>query len=266
MRRPSSRRTLLILLLCACSTATAAADLTANASRAYADYLARARDAFVDRATREGELLDADSRAALRNGAVLGKPGQGDGIHTVQDALVHHWVGAVFIERATLEQVLATSRAYQDYPAMFEPIVAARVLENDGDVFRLLTRLRESAGGISATLDVRSTARYVRLNQRRAYVVSSSDEIREVRDAGRPTETLMPPGRDNGYLWRASTFTHFVERDGGVYVEIETVGLSRRFPPMLGWLIEPIARRLGRKSVAESADEFRAAVRKRMTA
>ena len=32
-------------------------------------------------------------------------------------------------------------------------------------------------------------------------------------------------------------------------IEMETIGLSRSFPPMLGWFIEPIARRLGRKSV-----------------
>jgi len=75
-----------------------------------------------------------------------------------------------------------------------------------------------------------------------------------------PTERYVPPGQDRGYLWRAATFTRFVEADGGVYMEMETIGLSRPFPPLLGWVIEPIARRIGRGSVENSIQEFRRAV------
>ncbi len=84
-----------------------------------------------------------------------------------------------------------------------------------------------------------------------------------MKDAGRPSERRLPEGRDSGYLWRAGTFTLFVEGDDGVYMEMETVGLSRRFPPLLGWLIEPIARRVGRRSVERSVQEFRRAVLRR---
>jgi hypothetical protein len=48
-----------------------------------------------------------------------------------------------------------------------------------------------------------------------------------------------------------------------VAVEMETIGLSRAFPLMLTWIIEPIARRLGRKSVELSLQEFATAVRAR---
>jgi hypothetical protein len=43
-------------------------------------------------------------------------------------------------------------------------------------------------------------------------------------------------------------------------MEMETIGLSRPFPPLLGWIIEPIARHIGRASVEESVQEFRRAV------
>ena len=92
--------------------------------------------------------------------------------------------------------------------------------------------------------------------------ISNADEIREVENAGQSNERLLPAGRDSGYLWRASSFTRFTEREGGVYIETETLGLSREFPPFLGWIIEPIARRLGRKSVERSLEEFIAAIRK----
>ena len=82
-----------------------------------------------------------------------------------------------------------------------------------------------------------------------------------MKNAGQVNERLLPVGRDSGYLWRASNFTRFTEREGGVYVEMESLGLSRGFPPFLGWLIEPIARRLGRESIERSLEEFIAAVR-----
>jgi hypothetical protein len=155
---------------------------------------------------------------------------------------------------------LSLSRAYRDYPTIFKPVVAAEVLSDEGDTLRVQFRMRQSAGGITGTIDVWSNIRYGNIDSTHAYVISTSDTIREVKDAGRPTEGYVPPGQARGYLWRAATFTRFVEADGGVYMEMETIGLSRGFPPLMGWAIEPFARRLGRASVETSAQEFRRAV------
>ena len=48
--------------------------------------------------------------------------------------------------------------------------------------------------------------------------------------------------------------------EGGVWLEMETIGLSRGFPSMLGWFIEPIARRVGRSSVDDSLRAFHQAM------
>jgi hypothetical protein len=125
-------------------------------------------------------------------------------------------------------------------------------------------RIRESAGGVSAVLDVTSRVQYFNPNSRSVYSISISEEIRELRDPGTAKEHRLSPGHDSGYLWRAAAFTHMVERDGGVFVEMETIGLSRGFPPFLGWIIEPVARRLGRSSVERSLQEFSMAVRSRV--
>ena len=117
--------------------------------------------------------------------------------------------------------------------------------------------MRASAGGLSATLDVSSHVHYVRLDARRAYVVSRSESIREVKDAGKAAERQLPEGQDSGYLWRAATFTRLSAVGDGVVMEMETLGLSRPYPRGLGWIIEPIARRIGRNSVDESLQQFR---------
>ena len=80
---------------------------------------------------------------------------------------------------------------------------------------------------------------------------------RQVENEGRPDERRMPVGRDSGYLWRANTLSTYLQADDGVFVELETIGLSRRFPRGLGWITEPIARRLGRGSAAATLEEGR---------
>lgn len=133
-------------------------------------------------------------------------------------------------------------------------------LERDTNTFRVFARVKEDAGGLSAILDVWTVVTYDKMGKC-AHSLGAAHEIRQVKNAGGSNEQLLPAGHDSGYLWRANTFTRFIERDGGVYVELETVGLSRRFPPLLGWIIEPIARRIGRSSVERTLTEFRDAVR-----
>lgn len=256
---------LTLALACAFDPAVRAAELVEAASRAYAEYASRARQAFIMRAERAAGPADAD-RAPLRQGRVTVRPGGGDGILSAPESLIHHWFAALVIPGVTLDQVLAVSRAYRDYPTMFQPVSRATVLEDDGDSLRIALRMKESAAGMSATLDMTSRVAYMRQDAQHAYVLSNAEEIHEIKDPGRATEQRLPAGRDSGYLWRAAALTRFVEQDGGVYMEMETIGLSRPFPAMMGWMIEPIARRIGRRSVERSVEEFRQAVLKRYPA
>jgi hypothetical protein len=114
-----------------------------------------------------------------------------------------------------------------------------------------------------AVHDIRTRVQYFYPSIGTAYSLSTSEEIREVKDPGRPDERRLPAGRDSGYLWRAATLNLLVAGDSGLFVEMQTLGLSRSFPRLLGWIIEPIARRLGRRSVELSLQEFSSAVRAR---
>jgi hypothetical protein len=246
-------------LTCVAVSTTVAAELTDAASQAYAAYVNKARQSFLDHVN--GGIGESDAeREASRQGRTIVRAGGGDGILDAPGSLIHHWFAATMIPGVTLDQVVAVSRAYHDYPTIFHPIVSAVVLSDDGGSLNVQFRMRESAAGMSATLDVTSRVVYARPDARHAYVISGADEIHEVKDAGRPTERHLPAGRDSGYLWRAGAFTRFVEEGNAVYMEMETIGLSRPFPTMLGWMIEPIARRIGRRSVEQSVQEFRQAV------
>ena len=235
----------------------AAAELRQPSVQAFDEYAARAQRAFVDRAQNP-----APARPSCE-GITRAEPGAEDGIIDVPDALVHHWRSRAFVRGITIDEALAVSRDYADYADIYKEVIASRLLSADGGTYHVALRLKSGAKSVIAVLDIRSTIQYLQPSSGTAITLSSADEIREVKNAGSRAERLLPAGRGNGYLWRASTFTAFHQLPDGLSVEMESLGLSREFPPMLGWMIEPIARRLGRRSVEGSLEEFLTAIRKR---
>jgi hypothetical protein len=231
-----------------------AADLEARTAQAYEKYADQATREFVARA----QKLAAGKRC---DGVMAARAGSGDGILDVPDGLIHHWLATAFVQGATLKDVDQVARDYSSYPKVYKAVVSSKVLSQQGNSYRVLIRLKEDAG-LTAVLDVRSSVDYRTERGGSITAISKSEEIREVENFGRSNEKLLPVGHDSGYLWRAHTLTHFIPEEGGVFVVMETLGLSRRFPPFTGWIIEPIARRLGRKSVEGSLDEFLAAIRR----
>jgi hypothetical protein len=215
----------------------AAADLQEHTARAFDGYLKQARRTFLERIA--GVAADgskAERGAALRDAEVMAGPAAEDGIIAVPGGLVHHWIGSTFIPGASLQDVLAVSYAYDEYHAVYTPVSASRLLGREGNTYRVLLRIGESGAGLSAILDVTARVQYAYPHSRSVYSTSVSDEIREVRNAGKKNEYCFSPGHDSGYLWRAATFTHFLQMDSGVLVEMEAIGLSRGFPSLLRWI------------------------------
>ena len=254
MTRPRRLAAALSLAIATSLGTADAADLQPRAAQAYEKYAAETTREFVARA----QKLASGRRC---DGVITARAGGGDGILSVPDGLVHHWLAVAFVRDATLKGAVQVARDYASYPKFYNNIVSAKVLSQQGDTYRVLLRLKEDAG-LTAVLDVRSAVEYRTQKDASVTAISRSEEIREVENFGKKDESLMPVGRDNGYLWRAHTFTQFIEEEDGVWIVMETLGLSRRFPRGFGWIIEPVARRLGRKSVEGSLDEFSTAIRR----
>jgi hypothetical protein len=71
-------------------------------------------------------------------------------------------------------------------------------------------------------------------------------------------------GEGTGIIWRLFSITRYVERDGGVYLEIEAIGLSRDIPASLRWVVAPIIRHISRGSLSLSLRQTENAVRSRV--
>ncbi len=256
-------RVRLVVVICACAAAATpliAAQLEEATRRGYDEYVLQARHRFLDKVRAKESTSSSNLEATLRTGKIVVGPGGGGGIIGIHKGLVHHWAGSAFIPNVTLDKVLQVSHAYDRYHVIYDSVVSSRLARREGDTYFLELRAREGVRGVTVVLDVRSSVQYFYPSREFAYALSATNVIQEVKRAGTPDEHHLPPGHDSGYLWAASTFTMFTQRDNGVYVELETFGLSRRFPPVMGWILQPIVRRLGRKSVEGSLDEFRTAI------
>ena len=54
--------------------------------------------------------------------------------------------------------------------------------------------------------------------------------------------------------------TRLEQRDGGVYIEMEMIGMSRGIPVLLRWLIQPLAECLPRNALLATLQDTRDAV------
>ena len=110
---------------------------------------------------------------------------------------------------------------------------------------------------ITEVVNTDQTANFYPLSATRMITRSFSTRIAEVKDPGKPGERELEPREDRGIIWRLNTYWRLEEKDGGVYVECQTISLTRAAPPGLGWLVNPIVRTLPRDSLAHLLEATR---------
>jgi len=103
----------------------------------------------------------------------------------------------------------------------------------------------------------------VHVDDQRVYSVTRTTRIQEIEEYGLPAQRLLHEGEGSGMIWRLFGITRYLERDGGVYLEVQVIGLSRDIPASLRWLVEPMVRRISRGSLSTSLRQTENAVRLR---
>src|SRR5205807_798566 len=101
---------------------------------------------------------------------------------------------------------------------------------------------------------------YTLLSATRAMSRSYSTRIAEVENAGKPNERELPVGNDHGYIWRLNNYWRIEEKDGGVYVQVGSVGLSRTIPWTVAWLVNPLIRSITKSALSSLLNATRLAV------
>jgi len=184
----------------------------------------------------------------------------------VPDGMIHHWIGTVFIPGATLAQTLALEVDYNHHQNYFRPdVMRSKILRHEGNDFRVELRLYKKKV-VTTVLDTEHEVHYTLLDSTHASSFSRTTRIQEVDNLGEKDEHLEPAGHDRGFLWRMNTYWTFEQRDGGTYVECQSVSLTRDIPDGLGWLIGPYVTSVPRESLTFTLATTRSAVLQRIAA
>jgi hypothetical protein len=130
--------------------------------------------------------------------------------------------------------------------------------EENADRFSML--LMQKVLFVTAATKGEYETRYVQVDAKRWYSISKSTRLQSIENFGQPDMRELPPDHGPGYVWRLFTFTKFEESDGGVFIELEAVGLSRDVPMLVRWLVDPIVEHLPKNSLEATLDETRTAV------
>jgi hypothetical protein len=204
-----------------------------------------------------------EAHAGLQRGEVISerlRTLDPSGHTSTPGALIHHWVGTVFVPGASLRQVLALMQDYDHHSEYYKPeVVKSKTLQRTGNDLKVYLRLKQKKI-ITVVLDSDYAVHFRQLDAARALGDSHSTRISEVAHADEPGEQTMPAGEGEGFLWRLNSYWRFSEANGGVYIQCEAVSLTRDIPTGLNWLIAPFIESIPRESLEFTLQSTRSAV------
>ena len=179
----------------------------------------------------------------------------------VPQGLIHHWVGVMFVPNVSLDRVMQILNSYDRYSELYKPhIRRTSVVDRNGETVKLNVLAVQKALSVTAAVETDEEIQIARPASDRVCITANSVRIQEIADFGQPSQHAFPEARTPGYVWRAFILERLEQRNGGVYVELETISLSRGIPLEVRWLIKPVTDDLPRKMMAEMLDETRSAV------
>jgi len=263
------RRRVCAVLLCLGLGGTSpvwAADLRSDTVAAFDRYVAVAERKlaapgqpflWVDRQSPAEQQTMLES--LKRGGLVMEKLTARDGTRTIDvpHGTIHHWLGVVFVPGVTLSSSVALLQDYDRHHEIYQPNVAdSHTLSRDGDHFHVRLRFfMKKIITVVVTSD--HDAQFVHDGPDRVSSRIRSTRIAEIEDPGTPHERELPEGHDGGYLWRLNSYWRFLARDGGVYIQCESITLTRDIPTGFGWLVGPLVTSIPRETLAFTLETTR---------
>ncbi len=264
-RRPLASATAVALLAsCAVLRAAEPKKLNEETLRAWDQYIAKTRSDIA--AWQESDELFLRSEAApgvirrVRDGTIVVAP-VGRNPKPVASGLIHDWRGVAFMPNSTIDTVFSVIRDYARYKIYYAPLVTdSKMLGQSGNEYRFSMRMMNQSLFSKSALYGEYAEDYYRTSDTRWYSIAYSTRIQQIDDFGQSGEHLLPPDEGSGYIWRVYSISRYQQRDGGVYVEVELIALSRDIPASIRWFVNPIVRRISRNALITSLEKTRAAV------
>jgi hypothetical protein len=164
-------------------------------------------------------------------------------------ALLHHWRGTAFAPGAKAADFERLMRDVNSYPQHFSPqVLQARASTQNADRMQTFMRVRQKHV-LTVVMDTSYDITFGQLDPQHGYSISRSTRIAEIDAPGTTAERTLTANQEHGFLWRLNTYWTYEERDGGLYLQIEAISLTRSIPNGLGWAIRPYVESIPRESL-----------------
>ena len=242
-----------------------AAELQASTIKAWNDYIRSADIQMQGRLDGRQPFLwtdeSPDQRLRVRRGEVVVAPVVGQGTRSVPNGLIHDWRGAIFIPNTTIERLLCVLHYFAHNKEFYKPAVSNSRLLGCTDAnqeFSMVWQRRILF--VNAAMEGHYQSHQTAVDARHGYSVADSTELREIEAYGQAGEHLLPPDTGKGYIWRLHSIARYEQRDGGVYLELEAIVLTRDMPASLRWLLGPVVNHLSINSLKTTLGQTRDAV------
>ena len=242
-------------LLLLAAPAWLAAQPTPEATTAFNSYVERVEARLDAQHRSAGGFLASVDFARLRRGDLVidqlttgDQPTTGAGAE-LPGALLPDWRGTAFIPGGKASDFERLMKDFNAYPRVYTPqVLTARILLHDGDHFQTTMRVQQKHV-LTVVMDTTYDIIFGRLDAQRGSSITRSTRITEIDAPGTAHESALGPGEEHGFLWRMNTYWSYEEQDGGLYIQIESVSLSRSIPIGLGWAIGPFIESVPRDSL-----------------
>ncbi len=247
------------------------AELKQKTVHAFDRYIAKSEHRMQSE-IRNGPFLYIDSYPAaqrskaysqLRAGQILLRNGNAEETSPIKvpDGLIHDWTGVLFIPGASLSQTLGVILDYNNYHNIYSNVLKSRLISHNGNTSEIFLQLYKKSL-VTVVFNAKFESQLERLGTNRAAIPSRTTRIAEVADAGQPDAHELAPDDGHGYMWRLNSYWRFEQKDGGVYVQVESIALSRSVPAIIAWLVNPLLESIPRNTLSTLLTETRTAVEK----
>jgi len=242
---------LLGLLMAAATSVRVEAEPTVAAASAFDGYVraVELRLALQHRSPNGFVVVSPEEQARLRRGDFVVEQLTPSAEQELPGAMLHDWRGTAFVPGATVAEFERLMRDFNGYSRIFSPqVLKASVSNRQGDPMQVTMRVRQQHI-LTVVMDTSYDVTFARLDAQHGYSVSRSTRIAEIDSPGTSSERVLGADEEHGFLWRMNTYWSFEERDGGLYMQLESVSLTRSIPRGLGWAVRPFVESVPRESL-----------------
>jgi hypothetical protein len=191
----------------------------------------------------------AEAEARLRRGELVIEqlsPTKGE---ELPGAMLHHWRGTAFLTGAKATDFEKLMKDFPDYPRYYAPqVLQAKVLSQQGDHYQEVMRVRQKHV-LTVVMDTTYDVTFGKLDPQQGYSFSRSTKVAEIASPGTSNEHALSREEEHGFLWRLNSYWSYEEKDGGLYMQIESISLTRSIPVGLGWVVRPFIESVPKESL-----------------